>query len=56
MWWIFAVVAFAIALILHLLKVEKYVLDAVLIGLILLTVHLGIGSVGPWFRHGGPSA
>jgi hypothetical protein len=51
MWGIFAIVAFAIALILHLLKVDKYVLDFELLGFILLTVHVVVGNVGPWFRR-----
>lgn len=52
MWGIFAIAAFAIALIL--LKV-RYVLDAELIGFIFLSIHLVAGNVGPWFRRG-PSA
>lgn len=56
MWGIFAIVAFAIALILNLLKADKYVLDAELIGFILLTVHLVVGNVGPWFQRSGPAA
>ena len=57
MWGIFAIAAFAIALILNLLKLLKvrYVLDAELIGFILLPIHLVAGNVGPWFRRG-PSA
>ena len=54
MWGIFAIVAFAIALILNLLR-ARYVLDAELAGFILLSIHLVVGNVGPWFRHG-PSA
>lgn len=55
MWGIAAIVAFTVALILHLLKADKYVLDFELAGLILISVHLVVGNVGPWFRRG-PSA
>ena len=58
MWGIFAIVAFAIAFILNIIggQTVKYVLDAELIGFILLTVHLVAGNVGPWFRRGSPPA
>jgi hypothetical protein len=55
MWAILAVLAFAIALILHLAggTVEKYVLDAELIGFICLAIHL-VWGIYPWRR--GPAA
>jgi len=50
MWGIAAIVAFSIALILNLLR-TRYVLDAELLGFVLLSVHVVVGNVGPWFRR-----
>jgi membrane protein implicated in regulation of membrane protease activity len=46
---VLAVIAFAIALILHLAGVARLVLDAELIGFICLSVHL-VWGVYPWRR------
>jgi hypothetical protein len=51
MWAVIAVIAFVVALILHLAggSVAKYVLDAELIGFICLAIHL-VWGVYPWRR------
>lgn len=49
MWAVIAIIAFAVALILHIAGAVKYVTDLELIGFICLAIHL-IWGVYPWRR------
>jgi hypothetical protein len=60
-WAVLATIAFVVAFLFHLAggSVEKYVLDAELIGLICLSAALwvpGVWAAAPWRRSGPPAA